>query len=160
MASLSIRPATPSDGVGIVDFNFRLAVESENKTLDRSTLESGVAALLEDPGKGSYFLAATGSGEIVGQLMITYEWSDWRNGLFWWLQSVYVIPEFRKQGVFTELLNHVSALALGDPEVCGIRLYVDKDNAPAQSTYGARGFEHGNYELMEQVFAPSGGTDC
>ena len=108
----------------------------------------GVAALLADPDKGRYFLAESKSGEPIGQLMITYEWSDWRNGLFWWLQSVYVTSEFRKQGVFSALLGEVSKLAESEPDVCGIRLYVDKNNGSAQATYQARGFEHANYELM------------
>lgn len=153
MASLLIRSAIASDSDRIVDFNLRLADESEGKALDRPTLESGVAALLEDPGKGRYFLAESESGDLIGQMMITYEWSDWRNGLFWWLQSVYVKPEFRKQGVFSSLFQHVSKLARADSAVCGIRLYVENENAPAQATYHARGFERANYEVMELVFS-------
>lgn len=153
MAPVSIRPATSSDREQIVEYNFRLAEETEGRFLDCSTLGSGVAALLEDPEKGRYFLAQTEAGEVVGQLMITYEWSDWRNGMFWWLQSVYVIPEFRKRGAFSALFNHVSRIARADPEVCGVRLYVDQENAPARATYGARGFERANYEMMELVFS-------
>ena len=148
-----IRPANHSDLSYIVDFNSYLCEETEGKSLDRTILESGVAALLADPEKGRYFLAESRSGERIGQIMITYEWSDWRNGLFWWLQSVYVTAEYRKRGVFSSLLKEVSKLAEADSEVCGIRLYVDKGNAPAQATYQARGFEHANYELMEVVFS-------
>lgn len=153
MASFSIRSASESDGDRIVEFNQRLALETEGKQLDPATLNSGVAALLADPEKGRYFLAESGTGKVIGQLMFTYEWSDWRNGLFWWLQSVYVVPEFRKQGAFSALFDHVSELARADPEVCGIRLYVENENAPAQATYGARGFDRANYEVMELVFS-------
>lgn len=156
MTSFIIRPATPSDEECIVDFNLRLAEETEGKTLDRAVLESGVAALLSNPDKGRYFVAEAASGQVIGQVigqvMITYEWSDWRNGLFWWLQSVYVAKECRQQGVFSALFDHIAQLASEEPQVCGIRLYVDKENAPAQATYGARGFERANYEVMELVF--------
>ena len=152
MFPFHIRPARPGDLETVVDFNQRLALETEDKQLDRETLTAGVAALLENPEKGRYFIAESETAEAAGQLMITYEWSDWRNGLFWWLQSVYVRPEFRKQGVFSALFDHVAALARMEPEVCGIRLYVENENAPAQATYGARGFERANYEVMELAF--------
>jgi len=148
----TVRPATLTDLETIIGFNAQLALETEGKQLDRATLQAGVAALLEDSEKGRYFIADTESGEAAGQLMITYEWSDWRNGLFWWLQSVYVRPEFRKQGVFSGLFDHVAGMARSQPGVCGIRLYVENENAPAQATYGARGFERANYEVMELAF--------
>lgn len=151
MTQPAIRPAENSDREKIVEFNLRLAEETEDKALDRPILESGVASLLDDSEKGRYFIAQLDDGTVVGQTMITYEWSDWRNGWFWWLQSVYVVPEFRKQGVFSALFAHVRELALAEPEVCGIRLYVDRNNARAQSTYGSRGFERANYEVMEMV---------
>lgn len=152
MASFRIRPAVSADLETIVDFNERLALESEGRQLVRTTLASGVVALLEDSEKGRYFIAETETGETAGQLMITYEWSDWRNGVFWWLQSVYVRPTFRKQGVFSALFDHVAAQARDEGDACGIRLYVENENAPAQATYHARGFERANYEVMELAF--------
>jgi GNAT superfamily N-acetyltransferase len=151
MKATLIRPAEFSDRDQIVEFNFRLAEETEHRALDRSILESGVSALLRDRDKGRYYLAESDEGQVIGQMMITLEWSDWRDGWFWWLQSVYVLPECRKQGVFSALFAHVRELALAEPEVCGLRLYVDQDNSPAQSTYGSRGFHRANYAVMEMV---------
>ena len=98
-SEFSIRPAQPDDWPVVVDFNSRLAEESEGKVLDRAHLVPGVQALLADPAKGRYFVAEK-DGQIIGQLMHTREWSDWRNGDIWWLQSVYVHPDYRRQGVF------------------------------------------------------------
>ncbi len=143
-----IRPARPNDAATIVDFNQRLAQESESKTLREQVLRAGVEQVLADPSRGSYFLAELG-GQTVGQLMITYEWSDWRNGLFWWIQSVYVIPAARRTGIFSALYKHVAQLAEEDPAVCGIRLYVDQDNTRAQETYRAMGLSLTGYQVME-----------
>jgi GNAT superfamily N-acetyltransferase len=145
---LAIRRATPNDHAVIVAFNLALAEESEGKRLDRSTVETGVAAVLQDPAKGVYYLAESGHG-VVGQTMITYEWSDWRNGWFWWIQSVYVVPSARRQGVFRRLYRHVEDEARSRCDVIGLRLYYEVNNLPAISTYQALGFEPTSYGVME-----------
>src|SRR5262245_53677419 len=130
----TIRPATPADAAVVIEFNRLLALETEGKALDRALLTPGVKAGLADAHKGRYFLAEQG-GTAVGQMGITYEWSDWRNGWMWWIQSVYVRPEFRRQGVFRALFEYVQQAARDDPEVIGLRLYVERDNHVAQRTY-------------------------
>src|SRR5262249_28043791 len=124
---LKVRPATPADVPVIVEFNRLLAEESEGKTLDQPLLAAGVAAGLADTGKALYFVAED-DGRVVGQVMVTFEWSDWRNGWFWWVQSVYVRPEARRRGVFRALFEHVSESARRDPHVIGLRLYVEEEN--------------------------------
>src|SRR5438552_3094378 len=114
--SLIIRDATPADAAVLVEFNMRLARETENKELDREVLAAGVAAAFADPRKGPYFVAVE-NDEIVGQMQITYEWSDWRNGWFWWIQSVYVRAGARRRGVFRALYDHISRLAQRDGQV-------------------------------------------
>ncbi len=146
---VTVRPAIEADTIAIADFNCQLAHESERKQLDRSLVLAGVAACVADPHKGRYFLAEA-AGEIVGQLMITYEWSDWRNGWFWWIQSVYVVPAVRRQGVFRQLFNHLLSLAKVTPGVIGVRLYVEKENQRAQQTYQEMGLEWSGYAVMEQ----------
>lgn len=146
---LEVRPARPADWSVIVDFNCALAEESEGKKLDRTHVEPGVQALLADPRKGRYLLASF-HGQIVGQLMHTYEWSDWRNGDIWWLQSVYVHPDFRRRGVFRALFEHLREAAHSDPGVVGLRLYVEEQNTRAHSTYSNLGFEPGGYFVMER----------
>lgn len=150
-----IRPATPSDAATIVDFNRRLARESEHRELDPETIAAGVRAILADPAKGRYFVAER-EGTIVGQMMHTWEWSDWRNGEIWWLQSVYVAPEHRGQGVFRQLFEHVRAEASGRPDVVGLRLYVEKENQAARSTYLKLGMEETGYFVLERMFSPPG----
>jgi ribosomal protein S18 acetylase RimI-like enzyme len=139
-----------ADAAMIADFNQRLAEESEGKKLAGHQIRPGVKALLSDPNLGRYFLAEI-DGDVVGQLMITYEWSDWRNGLFWWIQSVYVDPAARRNGVFSTLYQHTTALARSEG-ACGVRLYVEKDNNKAQHTYRSVGFIDTNYRVMETEF--------
>ncbi len=146
---LSIRRAGPADADLIVDFNRRLAEESEGKTLDRASLTAGVAQALADPQKGIYFLASE-AGRVVGQMMITTEWSDWRNGWFWWIQSVYVIAKARRRGVFRSLFEYVSQAARQDPSVIGLRLYVDRGNHSAQETYRRMGMKETEYFVLEK----------
>jgi ribosomal protein S18 acetylase RimI-like enzyme len=146
-----VRPGRPDDAPVIANLNVRLAKESENEILDPETVHAGVAAALADPSKGRYFLAVE-AGKVVGQLMLTTEWSDWRNGAFWWIQSVYVLPEHRSGGVFSMLYRHVQNIAHGDPQVCGLRLYVDRDNFRAKSAYRTLGMGPSNYEVMELEF--------
>ena len=150
--SMTVRMATSSDVETIVEFNDGLARETENKVLDLDVVRAEVERFLSEPSRGQYFLAET-DGEVLGQIMITYEWSDWRNGNFWWLQSVYVAHSARGKGAFNTILGHIRSLAEADPCVCGIRLYVDKDNRAAQKSYGARGFTFSNYEVMALEFA-------
>ena len=147
---MKIRSAAPSDLETVVEFNARLARETEGVQLDMDRLRAGVAALLGDPSLGRYFIAESESG-TAGQLALTYEWSDWRNGMFWWLQSVYVRPEFRRQGVLRALYGHVLELAT-DRGVCGIRLYVEKENRSAQEAYRQLGMARAVFYMYEVDF--------
>src|SRR5437016_8786321 len=149
---ITIRAATLSDTAVLADFNLRMAWETEQRRLDISRVQAGVAALLSDSAKGTYFLAEIekhGPTVVAGQLLITYEWSDWRNGNFWWIQSVYVAEEFRARGVFRALFNHVHTLAKGRKDVCGLRLYMDAQNQTARQTYERLGMKQTDYELFE-----------
>jgi|SRR5579872_118049 len=148
--NMEIRPATLDDWSAIVEFNCRLAEESEGKQLDRAHVEPGVWAVLADPHKGRYLVAAI-EGRVVGQLMHTYEWSDWRNGDIWWLQSVYVLPEFRRQGVFRALFDRLKGEAQADPGVVGLRLYVEEENRRAHETYASLGLSQAGYFVMEKL---------
>jgi ribosomal protein S18 acetylase RimI-like enzyme len=145
-----IRDATPDDWEIIVDYNIRLAAETENKSLDRATIEAGVKAVLNDDRKGRYFVAVS-DGQIIGQLMHTWEWSDWRNGDVWWLQSVYVRTDARRQGVFRSLYRHLASLAENDPKVVGLRLYVEIENERAKRTYEELGMKDAQYQVMESL---------
>jgi GNAT superfamily N-acetyltransferase len=151
MEHLTVRAAVPGDWPTIVDFNCRLAEESENTRLDPAKIRPGVQALLADPAKGRYLVACSGE-RIVGQLMHTFEWSDWRNGQIWWLQSVFVEPEFRRKGVFRRLFQHLHDAAAADPGVVGFRLYVERENHRAQQTYIQVGLEPAAYFVMERLF--------
>ena len=131
-------------------FNVELAKESENLALDPPEVRAGVAELLRDPAKGTYFVAVS-DGAIVGQLLITHEWSDWRNGDFWWVQSVYVRPDYRRQGIFQALFEHVVASAQRQGNVSAIRLYVEKNNQPALKTYRRLGLEETHYRILERL---------
>ena len=137
----------------IADFNARMAAETEGRRLDPVLLRAGVESLLADPGKGIYYLAETGSpSAVAGQLMLTFEWSDWRNANFWWIQSVYVRPESRGTGVFRALYRHVEGLARSRSDVCGLRLYVERANANAQQAYARLGMKRAAYEMFEIDF--------
>jgi len=135
----------------IVGFNNAMALETEGKTLDYITLKQGVSEVLSDPLKGFYLIALF-SGTVVGQLMITSEWSDWRNGYFWWIQSVYVKPENRLHGIYRALNEEVLSLAKNNGNICGIRLYVDRDNTIAQRVYHNLGMSTSNYDMYEIEF--------
>jgi GNAT superfamily N-acetyltransferase len=149
-SELAVRGARLDDAATIVDFNHRLALESEQKKLDHDTLTKGVDAVLRDPRLGRYFVAAAQDGRVVGQMMVTEEWSDWRNGRLWWLQSVFVDPAHRGQGVFKLLLAKVAAIAR-DEHVVGLRLYVERHNQRAQATYQRSGFVDAGYLVMERI---------
>ena len=146
---LALRRGTPSDAAVIAEFNQRLAFETEGKTLDAATIFAGVEAVLADPERGRYFVAER-DGAVVGQLMITTEWSDWRNGWIWWIQSVYVHKDARRQGVFRALYEHALKVARAEPCVVGLRLYVEHDNHAAQETYLRLGMERTGYLVLER----------
>ncbi len=149
MRPLSIRRAGLEDATTIARFNAAMALETEQLTLDPARAEAGASALLEDPHKGVYWLAARGDA-LVGQLMITYEWSDWRNAWWWWIQSVWVEPHARRTGVYRALYAHVLEAAKAEG-CCGVRLYVERANERAQATYRALGMHAAKYELFEKA---------
>lgn len=151
MAPWVIRRGTPEDHATVVDFNRALARETEGRDLDPARLSPGVAAALSDPGKGLYWLADA-AGTVVGQLMVTLEWSDWRNGWFWWLQSVYVAPAWRGRGVFRSLAHAVEKEARARADVCGLRLYMEPHNHRARAAYTRLGWRPAGYELLEIDF--------
>jgi GNAT superfamily N-acetyltransferase len=146
---IRIRRGSVADLDTIVEFNRAMAVESESKTLDLSTVTAGVRRALEDPTRSVYFLAET-NGTVVGQAMVTMEWSDWRNGFFWWIQSVYVDPGSRSRGVFRAIYEHIVAIARQRRDVCGVRLYVHRDNSPAIDVYSRLGMRLTGYLLYEE----------
>src|SRR6516165_2198905 len=146
---LALRRAVPTDAPVIAEFNRLLALESEAKTLDPAVLAAGVSAGLADSLKGQYFLAEE-DGVALGQIQCTTEFSDWRNGWFWWIQSVYVRPEARRRGVFRALFAHVEGLARADPEVIGLRLFVENANRVAQQTYQQMGMRPAGYFVLEK----------
>ena len=146
-----IRDGLPADAPVIAAFNAAMARETEALELDPVRLLAGVRAVFDDPAKG-FYLVAEQDGEVIGQLMITYEWSDWRNGDLWWLQSVYVAPEHRRRGVFRRLFEHVLREAEANPGVVGVRLYVEDGNAPARDVYRRLGLRAGGYHVMERLF--------
>jgi GNAT superfamily N-acetyltransferase len=148
---IRIRPAQVSDCEIIADFNAKMALETEQRQLDFDRVRAGVAALLRDAAKGVYYIAEAG-GQVAGQLLITWEWSDWRNGNFWWIQSVYVLPDFRGAGVFRALFGHVHTLARGQQGICGLRLYMDAHNDRARSAYERLGMKQTNYQVFEMDF--------
>ena len=150
MSELAIRAATLGDLDTIVDFNVRLAAESEDIALDRATLREGVRAVLSEAARGSYYVAC-GDGAVVGQMMHTREWSDWRNGDIWWIQSVYVHPGHRRRGVCRALYAHLKGLAAADPGVVGLRLYVERANANAQAAYARLGMQAAGYLVMQDL---------
>ena len=147
-----VRPATLDDLRTLVEFNAAMALETEGMTLDLECLRAGVAAVLDGDSRGFYFVAED-SGRVVGQLLITTEWSDWRNAYFWWIQSVYVTPEFRRRGVYRNLHNHVLVESRVQGDVCGLRLYVDRDNSVAQRVYASLEMRRSHYDLWEIDFA-------
>jgi len=150
-SSVTIRTATLQDLDALVCFSVALAEESEGVKLDQETVTKGIQAVLEDPNKATYYVAEVAVGEtqvIAGQLMITYEWSDWRNGMFLWIQSVFVSAQHRRKGVFRALYAHVAERARA-PEVCGVRLYVHHSNQKARQTYINLGMIDAGYSILE-----------
>ncbi len=147
---VTIRRALPADAETIVSFNQKMAVETEGRKLPDEIISAGVKQVFSDTSLG-FYLVAEFEKEIAGCLMVTYEWSDWRNGLFWWIQSVYVPPEFRRRGVYRAMYQFIRDEAATRTEVCGFRLYVEKENETAMKTYRALGMEETPYRLFEAV---------
>jgi L-amino acid N-acyltransferase YncA len=145
---IQIRQAQRADLSLLVDFQYKLALESENITLDRQVLNAGMAALFDDPTKGLYYIAEE-AGEAIGCHMITYEWSDWRNGMVLWIQSVYVRESHRKKGVFRKMYDNLVDRVQQDKGLRGLRLYVDKTNARAQKVYESMGMDGSHYTVYE-----------
>tara|TARA_B100000902_G_scaffold362589_1_gene380953 strand:+ start:68 stop:523 length:456 start_codon:yes stop_codon:yes gene_type:complete len=144
----NIRNAKPKDIETIAEYNIKMALETENKHLDKEIITAGVSSIINDSSKGIYWVMEMNK-IIIGQLMVTYEWSDWRNGMMWWIQSVYVPKEYRRQGVYSKMYNNLLDIAQIDSECCGIRLYVEKDNKKARQTYEKLGMKNAGYEIME-----------
>jgi ribosomal protein S18 acetylase RimI-like enzyme len=144
-----IRNATLKDADIIAQFNIAMALETENKILEPAIILAGVRSLFAQPHAGFYLIAEM-DNEVVGSLMITTEWSDWRNGLFWWIQSVYIQPAYRRKGIYGMLYKRVKLMAQEHPDVCGFRLYVEKDNWIAQKTYTKLGMQPTHYLIFEE----------
>lgn len=149
--NVEVVKAGPQHSEVIAEFNQAMAIETEGKELPWDKIHPGINAILQDSSLG-FYLVAIEQGEVVGCLAITYEWSDWRNGLFWWIQSVFVPPSHRAKGVFTAMYSHVKDLASSEAGVCGIRLYVEKENTTAQQTYKKLGMIETHYRIMEEEF--------
>jgi ribosomal protein S18 acetylase RimI-like enzyme len=158
-----IRRGRPADADTLAEFNIRMAAETEGFALPPATISPGVAAALADEAKGIYFVAEVAGhdgiagrdgsgGQVVGQLMVTHEWSDWRNGDIWWVQSVYVHPDHRRRGLFRALYEHARAEAKAAGAV-GLRLYVEANNAAAQAVYRQLGMGTTHYHVMEEMWA-------
>ena len=143
-----IRKANRAEADTIVRFQVLMARETESLSLDEGILKQGVEAVFNHPERGCYYVAKK-DGRVIASLMITYEWSDWRNSTVYWIQSVYVEKAFRRQGVYASMYQHIRQLAENDPAVGGIRLYVDKSNLPAQHTYASLGMNGEHYQVFE-----------
>ena len=149
--SVTPRLAGPGDAAALVEFNRAMALETESKSLASETLRAGVEMVLRDPAHGFYVVADTGR-EVAGAVLVTYEWSDWRNGRFWWIQSVYVRPGHRRRGVYRALHEFVRARARASGGVVGLRLYVERENAAAQRAYAVLGMNETVYRMYEETF--------
>lgn len=148
---MNIRPAAESDTDTIIKFNIAMALETEGKELNPDKAKQGVKNMFLHPEYGFYVVAELDK-QIIGSLMITFEWSDWRNSLFWWIQSVYVKPRYRRKGVFRRMYQFIKEKAKADQNVCGLRLYVDNDNSTALDTYKSLGMKQTGYGLFEEEF--------
>lgn len=143
-----VRIANKDDISAIVEFQLLMAAETEDVELDKDTVTNGVTAVINDPTKGRYYVAEK-KGKVIGSLLTTFEWSDWRNGTVLWIQSVYILPEFRRKGVYSNMYKHIKNLVLKDENLNGIRLYADKDNEVAHKTYLKLGMNPDHYVTFE-----------
>lgn len=153
--TIIVRPARQEDVDTIASFSAAMALETEGRHLDLDRLRRGTLSLLSSPAYGFFQVAELSDGnssKLIAQLMITYEWSDWRNGAFWWIQSVYVDPVWRRQGVFRRMHEAVMAAAKSRPDVCGVRLYVEEGNHVAQAVYRRMGLTPSSYAVYEKDF--------
>jgi ribosomal protein S18 acetylase RimI-like enzyme len=148
---IEIRPALSRDAEAIIEFQIQMALETEELELDLHTVTRGVQAVLDDSAKGQYWVAEAGApgGHLVGSLMTTYEWSDWRDGTVLWVQSVYVMPALRGRGIYRRMYEHLRNRVLASPDLRGIRLYVDRRNLAAQRIYERLGMSREHYEMFE-----------
>lgn len=146
---MNIRLADREDAHYFVEFNSAMALETEGKTLDRSIVEPAVNAIFDDPNKGFYIVAEDES-QVVGGLLITYEWSDWRNAWWWWIQSVFISPEARGKRAYSQMHDYVRQLAREAGNVYGIRLYVENENVHAQRVYEKVGMQQSNYLMYHE----------
>lgn len=144
---ITIRKANQIDAEAIIDFQLKMAWETEELALSKETVTKGVSAVFENQSHGQYYIADD-DGTVVASLLITYEWSDWRNCNVWWFQSVYVIPEYRRQGIFRKMYDHIKYLA-EEQDIAGLRLYVETKNTRAQMTYKALGMSSEHYSFYE-----------
>jgi len=149
--NIIVRTAEMKDAEILVIANMEMAWETERKRLDPAVVTRGVHAVLGNPAYGFYVIASS-NGTVAGSLMVTFEWSDWRCGLIWWIQSLYVQPPFRRQGVFRRLYDHVRTAAVSRSDTCGIRLYVEQSNDIAQQAYAGMGMHRTSYRLYEEMF--------
>jgi len=154
---VQVRIGEPGDIEIIAELNTAMAWETEERRLDPSIIRRGIRAVMEDSDHGFYVVAESG-GEVVGCLLITFEWSDWRSARFWWIQSLYVRPAHRRHGVFKHLYDFVKEQALQHPEVCGLRLYVEQSNHVAQRAYDQIGMTPTTYRMYEQSLRCTPGT--
>ncbi|MFC1479305.1 GNAT family N-acetyltransferase [Planctomycetota bacterium] len=148
---IEVRRGDVADAAELIRFNIEMAMETEGKVLHPAVVSSGVEQVIHRPELGMYVVAVK-KGTLVAGLMITKEWSDWRNGEFWWIQSVYVDPEYRKQGVFRKLYEFIQDEAKEAKDVIGFRLYVEESNKQAQKTYKALGMKETSYKMFEKEF--------
>ena len=146
---MRIRIAQPNDADALIAFNQAMALETEGRRLDPEKISAGVRGVFEDTRRGFYIVAEKGDS-IIGGLMVTYEWSDWRNGWFWWIQSVYILPEARGKRLYSRLYEFIKALAAEAGDVCGFRLYVETENTHARRVYEALGMERSHYLMYEE----------
>ncbi len=145
-----IRQATSQDAAELTEFNISMARETEGVELVPVVIGAGVQAMIDNPQMGFYLVVELDNG-IQASLMVTTEWSDWRNGMFWWIQSVYVRPRYRRQGLYRVLYERVKELAEQDESVCGFRLYVERENTVAQQTYASLGMSETDYKIFEEL---------
>ena len=143
-----VREATTKDARAIAEFQLKMALETENIQLDKNTVDLGVQAVFNDPSKGTYYVAEK-EGNVITSLLTTFEWSDWRNGTVLWIQSVFVLPEFRGNGVYKKMYRHIQKLVEQDNRLKGIRLYVDQSNLRAQQVYSKLNMSAEHYQLFE-----------
>ena len=149
MTNIRVRNATPADIERIAEFQQAMAMETEGRTLDTAVSRQGITAIFDDPVKGFYIVAVSDTGEVVGSLLITYEWSDWSNANHWWIQSVYVDSAWRRKGVYRTMYDHILGMTKGRSDICSIRLYVERTNTVAQQTYKSLGMSHSHYDMYE-----------